>query len=152
MFFLFFLAFIALCSNVSLQIVAVGAVLAVLLYWFAYRYLGYRVKNELRLLRKAPRLIAYIFVLLYEITAANLTVMRMILSPRFHPSPLLVTFTVPLHSDYARTILANSITLTPGTITVRVEGDTYTVHCLDESLAAGMEDSVFVKLLQKMEA
>ena len=84
--------------------------------------------------------------------AAYMAVMRMILSSECKPSPVLVTFTVPLKSDYARTMLANSITLTPGTITVSVEGDTYTVHCLDESLSSGMEDSVFVKMLKKMEA
>ena len=49
-------------------------------------------------------------------------------------------------------MLANSITLTPGTITVSVEGDKFLVHCLDKELAAGLEDSVFVELLEEMEA
>jgi multicomponent Na+:H+ antiporter subunit E len=48
-------------------------------------------------------------------------------------------------------ILANSITLTPGTITVSLTDDHLLVHCLDKSLAEGMDDSVFVRLLQKME-
>ena len=48
-------------------------------------------------------------------------------------------------------LLANSITLTPGTITVSVEDDRFCVHCLDKELAEGMEDSVFVKLLEEME-
>lgn len=149
---LFFLTFIVLCSMVSLQIVCVGAILAVFLYWFAWRYLGYDVKREYRIFKKFFYVIGYAGVLIYEIAVANVAVMRMILSPAFEPSPVLVTFTAPLRSDYARTMLANSITLTPGTITVSVEGDTYTVHCLDESLSAGMEDGVFVKMLRKMEA
>ena len=149
---LFFLGFIILCSNFSMQIAAVAAILAGLLYWFSCRYLGYRISRELRILKKLPLLLAYIGVLIYEILLANVSVMRMILSPRFHPSPLLVTFSVPLHSDFARALLANSITLTPGTITVRLEDDTYTVHCLDESLAAGLKDSVFIRMLQKLEA
>ena len=149
---LFFLIFIVLCSAVSAQIICVGAVLAILLYWFACRYLDYSIRRELRIYRKFFCLIAYVGVLIYEIAAANMAVMRMILSSECKPSPVLVTFTVPLKSDYARTMLANSITLTPGTITVSVEGDTYTVHCLDESLSVGMEDSVFVKMLKKMEA
>ena len=49
-------------------------------------------------------------------------------------------------------LLANSITLTPGTITVSVEGDHFFVHCLDRELAEGMEESVFVELLKQMEA
>ena len=49
-------------------------------------------------------------------------------------------------------ILANSITLTPGTITVSLEDNRFCVHCLDRELAEGMENSVFVELLKKMEA
>ena len=49
-------------------------------------------------------------------------------------------------------LLANSITLTPGTITVSVEGDRFCVHYLDKELADGVEDSVFVELLKEMEA
>ena len=48
-------------------------------------------------------------------------------------------------------LLANSITLTPGTITVSVEGNRFCVHCLDWELADGVEDSVFVELLKEME-
>ena len=49
-------------------------------------------------------------------------------------------------------VLANSITLTPGTITVGLEGQEFYVHCLDKELAEGMENSIFVELLEKMEA
>ena len=54
--------------------------------------------------------------------------------------------------DTSRFLLANSITLTPGTITVAVDGDKFIVHCLDKTLAEGIESSVFVKLLEKIEA
>ena len=49
-------------------------------------------------------------------------------------------------------VLANSITLTPGTITVNLEGNEFYVHCLDKEFAEGMEQSIFVELLEKMEA
>ena len=48
-------------------------------------------------------------------------------------------------------MLANAITLTPGTITVTLEGSEYTVHCLDESMAEGIQDSEFVKYILKFE-
>ncbi len=149
---LFFLAFIVLCSNISLQIVCVGAVLAVLLYWFSCRFLSYSFRRDLTILKKSLFIVGYIGVLLFEIVLANIAVMHMILSPKFHPSPVLVTFSVPLHSDYTRTMLANSITLTPGTITVGLEGNTYTVHCLDQSLAEGIDESRFIRMLKKLEA
>ncbi|MBE6936295.1 MAG: sodium:proton antiporter [Ruminococcaceae bacterium] len=152
MLFVFFLLFIALCSMISWQIVIVGAVVGALVYLFARRYLGYRFSRDLRILRKLPGIVWYIVVLLYEIAIANFTLIRMILSPGFRPRPVLVTFEVPLHSDYARTMLANAITLTPGTITVALQGDRYMVHCLDESLAQGIEDSKFIHMLKKLEA
>ena len=49
-------------------------------------------------------------------------------------------------------IFANSITLTPGTITVSLKGDELVIHCLDKTMAEGMEDTVFERLLEKMEA
>ena len=50
-----------------------------------------------------------------------------------------------------RASLANAITLTPGTITVLLDDNTYTVHCLDETLAEGMDTSVFVDMIKKCE-
>jgi multicomponent Na+:H+ antiporter subunit E len=48
-------------------------------------------------------------------------------------------------------MLADSITLTPGTITVSLEGNEYVVHCLDKELAEGINTSVFVTLLKRLE-
>ena len=65
--------------------------------------------------------------------------------------PVIVRVHTDLKSETARVILANSITLTPGTITVSMTDNDLLVHCLDKSLSEGMEDSVFVRLLKKME-
>ena len=63
----------------------------------------------------------------------------------------MVTFKTTLRSKISRVILANSITLTPGTITVSLWEDELIVHCLDKSMAEGMDNSVFVEMLEKME-
>ena len=86
-----------------------------------------------------------------EILKANIGVMQLILSPKMEVEPKLVRFRTDLKTDLARVILANSITLTPGTITVTLEGDEYLVHCLDKSMAEGMDDSIFVRLLHQLE-
>ena len=86
-----------------------------------------------------------------EILKANIGVMQLILSPKMEVEPKLVRFRTDLKTDLARVILANSITLTPGTITVTLEGDEYLVHCLDKSMAEGMDDSIFVYLLHQLE-
>jgi multicomponent Na+:H+ antiporter subunit E len=49
-------------------------------------------------------------------------------------------------------ILANSITLTPGTITLDCRGDELTVHCLTEEMAEGLEETIFEKKLKRIEA
>ncbi len=86
-----------------------------------------------------------------EIVKASVCVLRLILTPGLEPEPALIYFDTGLKSGTAKMILANSITLTPGTITVSVEGEQFCVHCLDLELAEGLENSVFVKLLEEME-
>ena len=75
----------------------------------------------------------------------------MIGTSRYELEPALVTFHTNLKTESARVLLANSITLTPGTITVSLDEDEYMVHCLDKSLGIGIDESVFVEMLTKME-
>ena len=65
--------------------------------------------------------------------------------------PIIVKFRTSLKSDFTRMLLANSITLTPGTITISLEDDENTIHCLDTSLAEGLENSDFEKALKKLD-
>ena len=93
----------------------------------------------------------YLLVLLKEIIGSNMTMLKIVLTPsrKFHP--VIVSFPAPLKSHLLQVILADSITLTPGTITVRLYEEKFEVHCLDESMAAGLNDGVFVKLLKRWE-
>lgn len=101
--------------------------------------------------RKCLGFLHYLFVLVKEIVKANFAVMGILFSARYEPEPAVVHFRVDLQSKFARVMLANSITLTPGTITVSMAGNDYIVHCLDKSLAEGIDRSVFVELLEKLE-
>lgn len=96
-------------------------------------------------------LLRYIFVLGMEIVKANVAVLRLITSNSEVVEPVMVCIHTNLKSNFCRVLLANSITLTPGTITVSLDGEECVVHCLDKSLSEGMEDSVFVKMLEKIE-
>ncbi|MBI2219004.1 MAG: Na+/H+ antiporter subunit E [Candidatus Rokubacteria bacterium] len=81
-------------------------------------------------LRVAPRFMAYLPWLLKEIVLANFQVARVVLDPRLPIDPTVVPFRVPFHDDLTIATLANSITLTPGTVTLDVEGQELTVHSL----------------------
>ena len=72
----------------------------------------------------------YIPWLLKEIVVANLQVARAILSPRLPISPRMIRIKPTQKTDVGRVIYANSITLTPGTVTVAVEGDEFVIHSL----------------------
>ena len=85
-----------------------------------------------------------------EILKANLAVIRRVYG-RKAPDPCLKTFAAPLDTAAARVALADSITLTPGTITAEQEGAVFTVHCLDRNMSEGLESSGFVRRLQAME-
>ena len=115
------------------------------------KFLDYSVSRDLKLYRILPMIIQYVVILIVEILKANRQVFHFIITPTYQVEPKLVHFTSGLKTEFARVVLANSITLTPGTITVNLEGNEFYVHCLDREFAEGMEDSIFVKLLEKME-
>ena len=148
---LFFLAWIVFNGNLTLEIALFGVVIAMGMFAFICKFMDYSIHKELRFYKLVPVFFQYIFLLVKEIIQANLTVCRMILSRKEIMEPVIVHVHTNLKTETARVILANSITLTPGTITVSLTDDDLLVHCLDKSLAEGMEDSSFVKLLEKME-
>ena len=151
MFVLFFLIWVMFNGQLTAEIAAFGVVIAGVMYWFLCKFFNYKLRYDLFFWRKAPLLIQYLFTLIWEILKANLTVFKMIYSAEYELEPAVVRFKTDLHYTFARVLLANSITLTPGTITVTLTDNEYMVHCLDKELAEGISSSVFVELLRKIE-
>jgi len=87
-----------------------------------------------------PRLALYLAWLIKEIAVANVQVASMVLNPKLPVDPVLVGFRVGLRSPIARTTLGNSITLTPGTLTLEIQEDWFLVHALAESSAKSLLD------------
>lgn len=152
MFVLLLLLWIILNGQVTLEIVLSGLVLCALIELFLIKFMGFSIRRELQSLRLVPRALRYCAHLLREILKANWAVMRLVLSPGLEVEPQLRAFRTPLRTPTARAVLADSITLTPGTITVRVEEDEYLIHSLDSSLVEGIEDTSFQRELLEMEA
>lgn len=85
-----------------------------------------------------PRLIPFVAYWVWlggEIFKANVYVVRTAMKPELDIKPTLVRVPVNLRSDLARATFANSITLTPGTVTVEVEETGFLVHALTPELA-----------------
>lgn len=138
-------------GRVTLEILIFGVVICCALYAFMVKYMNYSPKKEMNILKKIPLFLKYGVILVWEVIKSNLAVMRIILSPGLEAEPGFRKFRVDLKSPVSRVTLANSITLTPGTYTVSLEEDEYVIHALDLSFTEGVEDSVFVKQLKKLE-
>lgn len=151
MFLLFFLIWVIFNGQLTWEIAAFGVVIATVMYLFICKFMGYKPEMDLILCRKFFLILQYVFVLVKEIVKANYAVIKMIMSSRYEIEPVIVRFRTDLKTAPARILLANSITLTPGTITVSLEGDEYVVHCLDKELAKGINSSIFVTLLRQLE-
>ena len=90
----------------------------------------------------------YSLWLLMEIVKANIYVFSLAMHPRMCDliQPHVIRFKTSLKTDYAKFVFANSITLTPGTVTVRVDGDEFSVHAISprtaEALPGIMQDKI----------
>ena len=151
MYILFFLMWIIFNGRITTEIIIFGLVISAAIYWFICKFMDYSLKKDLKFMKKLIYIIQYLYYLVKEIVVANFVTMKLTLSSHYAVEPVLIEFETSLKTNTAKFLLANSITLTPGTITVSVEGNKFTVHCLDKTLAEGIDDSVFVKLLSRME-
>lgn len=96
---------------------------------------GYKLDRSLGL-----KTLLYLPWLLKEIVKSNLQVARIILDPRLPISPRIIRVEASQRHEEAQVLYANSITLTPGTISLDLRASTITVHALTEEFAHGLED------------
>ena len=125
-----FLVWLALTSSLQLQEVLVGLGVCLLLsVWLSADY------SRLGLPPPGPKsllfLLVYLVVLLFEVVKANFDVAYRVVHPAMPIKPGIVEIKTGLTSDIAKMILANSITLTPGTFTLDVAGDRLLVHWIN---------------------
>lgn len=116
-------------------------------YWTGHLFVETKKSVGLRLIQWL-RFESYSLWLLWQIVLANLQLFRL----SFHPnlfrelSPKLITFKTTLSGDVPKFIFVQSITLTPGTVTVQIKGDEVKVHAINDKAAEGlpgeMEDRV----------
>jgi len=100
----------------------------------------------------------FLAVVLYDIVVANLVVARLILGPPARLRPAFIEYPLRLRTDLAISLLANTISLTPGTVSARLSSDRrhLLVHALDvedaEAAIAAIRDRYETPLLEVFEA
>jgi multicomponent Na+:H+ antiporter subunit E len=83
-----------------------------------------------------PQTLAYFVWLFSEIVKANVAVVRAVLAPNMVVSPTLTRIPTPQGSDIGKVMFANSITLTPGTVSLDIQDNHILVHALLSEMSA----------------
>ena len=151
MFFLLFGFWVLLNGRWTAEIAVVGLVVSGAIYAFIAAFLGYSPRKEWALLKRAGRILAYGGYLVREVVKSSVAVLKLIWSPRLVPEPKLISFHTRLRTDAGKVVLSDSITLTPGTITVNVQGDRMLVHCLDTSFEINENDFEMERRVMRVE-
>ena len=125
---------LAITGSLAPAELAVGAALSLALGVWATR-LFWAQDAPVLTLRQTGRFVLYLGYLIKSIIIAAIGVAEVVLEPRMPIEPVLVTHHTSFTRLVSRVAFANSITLTPGTLTIDMEGQRSQVHCLDERFA-----------------
>lgn len=148
---IYIIFWIILSERLSFESIIIGTVICSMVLYFNKEGKMKIFNRKVSYFEKAKLWTAYIFVLLREIVVSNFQVAKIVLSPQIKISPKIVTFKTNIKSDLNKTILANSITLTPGTLSIGLDENSLAVHCLDERYADGISNTDFEKIIMRVE-
>lgn len=152
MYLLLYLIWIAFNGKITCEICLLGIPIVAAVGLAAWGLFRYGPKTEWYVYRRGPLFLAYLVVLVWEIIKANFAVLRFIICQKRATEASMTSFDVGLKTEWARFLLANSITLTPGTITIFANESRFVVHALTDEMLDGIASSTIVRILQKMEA
>ena len=154
-FFLLFLTWVIFSGFFDPFHLTLGAFSCALVTWMSSHMLFENRSRSLgRLVRELFGVARYLVWLLWQIVLANVHILRLALSPAGmrDVEPSIIRFRTGLRSDFAKYVLAQSITLTPGTVTVKIEGDEFVVHAISRMTADGLDGSMERKIASIFES
>ena len=128
--FLVLFASYILLAGLHVQELVVGSVVSLMLTFLIANMVDYKVDFKLPI-RLLVFIFVYVPVFIYQLVLANLDVARRVLSPKIPLNPGFVKIKTDLKGDFAKLTLANSITLTPGTLSIDVDGEYMYIHTVD---------------------
>jgi multicomponent Na+:H+ antiporter subunit E len=99
----------------------------------------------------SPRLPLYVAWLMKEIVKSNIEVIRCIWQRHPAIDPQVIKVKASQQTDLFKVLYANSITLTPGTITIEIEDDEFTIHALTRSSREGLETGDMDRRVRSLE-
>lgn len=125
-----------LMAGFAVEEVILGGLVALILALIITRYVNYSFDIGIvwRLIRF---IVIYVPLFLYKLVLSNIDMAYRVLSPKMPINPRIVKVPTALKSDFSKLILANSITLTPGTLSLDIEDDGVLVHWINASGETG---------------
>ncbi len=146
-FFVLFLHWIFWSGTFDAFHLSLGAISCALVTFMSHDLYIQRKKLSPKIIKEAIRFIKYVPWLLYQIVLSNIHVASLVLSPKMPIDPKIIRYKTKLKTDVALTTFANSITLTPGTITADISDGEFIVHALskkvaDDLITGEMEDKI----------
>ena len=151
MFIVLLIIWFVLNGRFTVEITLYGIGVSAAVYFVLCKLTNFSFKKDIKFCKNIGLIFAYFAVLLKEIFLSNANIVKVIFERKKTPTPEIVHLHLGIKSKFLNTLVANSITLTPGTITVDLEGDHFIVYCLDKTMIEGFENSTLVKLARKME-
>jgi multicomponent Na+:H+ antiporter subunit E len=134
-----FVLWLVLSASLGIQNIIVGIVVS-----FAIALLYTKMFPDDDVDSFSPyRLLAYFYVLMKNLVISNIQINKRILSKELNISEAIVAVETDLESDWKKLLLANSITLTPGTLTLDIKGNTLFIHTLQYE--EGMDKKEIIK-------
>lgn len=121
---------IGFTTSLNPQELIAGAILSLIITLFAYRTFSETALGFFQP-KRLFNIFKYLIVFIIALVKSNFDVARRVISPSLPINPGIVKYKTKLKTDIAKVVLANSITLTPGTLTVDVIGDSLHIHWLD---------------------
>jgi len=149
--FILLLLWIIFNGRLTGDVLICGVLAVLIVYTFCYRYMGYRLRNDRAVLKNTCRLLRYFLLMIKEMFLANIKIIGIVLSPKIKIKPCIIRFRSEVKSVPGRVLLANTITLVPGSVTCELTARGYVVHALTPEIAKAQHGSVFEKYIIEME-
>lgn len=149
LFLVLYVLWLLLSGHYDPLLLGLGALSCAFVTWIAHRMDV--VDREGHPIHLTWRALIYWPWLFWQIVLSNIATARIILTPRMPIAPKVITVTTSQLDHLGQAIYGNSITLTPGTVTLNVRGNSMQVHCLAERFAEDLETGEMDRRSTRME-
>ena len=151
MFFPLFGFWLLLSPSINRESIAIGILLCCGILLYSRDILLRKEEMPLYSFKKIVILLTYIPVLLLEIAKSGMYVTKIVLNPALPIQPNFVNKNIKFKKNFSKVFFGNSVSLTPGTLTVDIAGDDFTIHVLTNDVTQGLEQSPMELYTKKME-